>query len=362
MKANTLEWIGGVDGCLRLLDQRKLPGEEVYIECESTGQLYEAILTLAVRGAPAIGAAAGFGVVLACREAAAEDITTVEEFITFVGNKARYLESSRPTAVNLSWALQRVLKRAEEFIAEISLDSKGHSKDSIYALRETILDEARQIADEDARMCEAIGMYGCDLIKPCCAVLTHCNAGSLATAGEGTALAVMYEAKKRGTDFKVYVDETRPLLQGARLTAWELNRAGIEAVLLCDNAAGMLMKQGRVDLIITGADRIAANGDTANKVGTYSLSVLAARHGIPFYIAAPTSTFDMKIDSGQQIPIEQRDQSEVKEFEGVKTAPSDVAAYNPAFDVTNARDITAIITEKGLIEKPDKEKIAALLK
>jgi methylthioribose-1-phosphate isomerase len=362
MKVNTLEWIGGVDGCLRLLDQRRLPAEEVYIDCDSTGQLYEAILTLAVRGAPAIGAAAGFGLVLACREAAAKDISIVNKFIAFVRDKANYLESSRPTAVNLSWAIKRVLKRAEQFAAEKTKEIKANSKDLIDALRQTILDEAQQIADEDARMCEAIGVNGCGFIKPGSTVLTHCNAGSLATAGEGTALAVMYEAEKRGVDFKVYVDETRPLLQGARLTAWELNRAGIEAVLLCDNASGMLMKQGGVDLIITGADRIAANGDTANKVGTYPLSVLAARHDIPFYIAAPTSTFDMAIDSGDDIPIEQRDAIEVKEFANIKTAPTDVAAYNPAFDVTNARDITAIITEKGLIEKPDKEKIAALLK
>jgi len=225
-------------------------------------------------------------------------------------------------------------------------------------LRELVLAEANAIYQEDVDMCRRIGENGEKFIKQGAAILTHCNAGALATAGQGTALSVMFEAHKRGRKFRVYADETRPLLQGARLTAWELKQASINVVIICDNMAGWLMKQGKVDAVITGADRIAANGDVANKIGTYSLSVLAREHGIPFYIAAPSSTFDLNIKSGAEIPIEERTADEMMFFGDKRIAPDGVDIYNPAFDVTEARDITAIITERGVIEKPNARKIA----
>jgi methylthioribose-1-phosphate isomerase len=229
-------------------------------------------------------------------------------------------------------------------------------------LRECVFEEANAIAQEDIEMCRQIGIHGEKFIEDGFGLLTHCNAGALATAGQGTALSPMFEAHKKGRKFKVYADETRPLLQGARLTAWELQQAGIDATVICDNMAGWLMKQGKINAVITGADRIAANGDTANKIGTYSVSILAREHNIPFYIAAPSSTFDLSIKSGAEIPIEQRAADEVTGFAGTQTAPKDIAAWNPAFDVTDAKDIAAIITERGVIEKPDTKKIAEHLK
>jgi methylthioribose-1-phosphate isomerase len=269
---------------------------------------------------------------------------------------ADYLGSSRPTAANLFWALDRIKSKAEDFVAGGL--ATGRARTNLRELQEVVLGEANAICQEDVDMCRRIGENGQKFIKDGAGILTHCNAGALATAGQGTALSVMFEAHRKEKRFKVYVDETRPLLQGARLTAWELKQAKIDVVVICDNMAGWLMKQGKISAVITGADRIAANGDTANKIGTYSLSVLAREHGIPFYIAAPSSTFDLSIKSGDQTPIEQRSADEVRFLGDEKITPDGVEIYNPAFDITEARDITAIITERGIIEKPTRGKIA----
>ncbi len=349
MIVQALKWIDGVDGFLELIDQRKLPCEFIKLQCRDVQQLYEAIKTLAVRGAPAIGVAAAYGLVLALQEAAADDDLKVG--LALLEKSCEYLASSRPTGANLFWALERVKRMGEEFAA-------SRPKANLQALREAVLEEANAIYAEDVDMCRRIGKNGQKFIKDRAGILTHCNAGALATAGQGTALSVMFEAQKAGKKFTVYVDETRPLLQGARLTAWELEQADIEAMVICDNMAGWLMKQGKIDAVITGADRIAANGDAANKIGTYSLSILAREHHVPFYIAAPSSTFDLSIRSGAEIPIEQRGSDEVRFFGGKKIAPDGVGVYSPAFDVTEAKDISAIITERGVIEKPTQEKIA----
>jgi len=353
MIAQTLKWIGDVDGFLELIDQRRLPGELVTLQCRDIEQLYEAIKTLAVRGAPAIGVAAAYGPVLSMQKLTETD--DLQEGLEALSKSCEYLGSSRPTAVNLFWALDRVRKSAEKFVA----DNPGAT---LQSLREAVLAEANAIYQEDVDMCRRIGENGQKFIKDSSGILTHCNAGALATAGQGTALSLMFEAHKKGRKFKVYADETRPLLQGARLTAWELKQAGIDVVLICDNMAGHLMKQGHINAVITGADRIAANGDTANKIGTYSLSILAKEHGIPFYIAAPSSTFDLSIKSGDKIPIEQRAAEEVTTFGKTQIAPNEVKVYNPAFDVTNAANITAIITEKGVIENPNADNISSHLR
>ena len=351
MPIKTLTWTGETSGWLELIDQRLLPGRCEYLRCQTPQQLFEAIVTLAVRGAPAIGVSAAYGVCLSLRSCAG----TVSEAFEVVQGACDDLAASRPTAVNLFWALDRMRKAARIFMAD-------HPDCSIGVFKQALLDEAHAICAEDKAMCEAIGRNGADLIPDGGALLTHCNAGALATAGIGTALAPMYLAHENGKRFRVYVDETRPLLQGARLTAWELTRAGIEAVLICDNMAGSLMQAGNVNAIMTGADRIAANGDTANKIGTLGLSILAKHYGIPFYIAAPSSTFDLSIANGTQIPIEERNADEVRGFGNSKAAPENVAVFNPAFDVTPAENITAIITEKGVIESPNAEKITSLLK
>ena len=353
MIAETLKWIGEIDGFLEIIDQRLLPGEFVKIKCTDIRQLWDGIKTLAVRGAPAIGVAAGYGVVLGLQKSNAND--DIKKVLEQLNRSCEYLASSRPTAVNLFWALERIKKTAYDFIEK-------NPTANLIQLQKVVLSQANAIYQEDVDMCRKIGLNGCNVIKDGFGVLTHCNAGALATAGQGTALSVMFEAHKKGTSFKVYVDETRPLLQGARLTAWELKRAEIDAVLICDNMAGWLMKQGKINAIITGADRIAANGDSANKIGTYSLSVLAKAHNIPFYIAAPSSTFDLNIKSGKEIPIEERAATEVKNIGQTQTAPAEIDVYNPAFDVVDAANITAIITEKGLIEKPDIRKIAEHLR
>jgi len=349
MVVRTLEWIGGVDGFLELVDQRRLPGQFVKLRCRDTREVYEAIKTLAVRGAPAIGVAAAYGVVLGLQGPGPAD--GLAEGMRVLRESCEYLAASRPTAVNLFWALERVRRRAEELAAaEPGVD--------LQALRKVVLAEAEAIRREDVEMCRRIGENGQRFIKDGAGILTHCNAGALATAGQGTALSVMFEAHRKGRSFRVYADETRPLLQGARLTAWELQQAGIDVSVICDNMAGWLMARGMIEAVITGADRVAANGDTANKIGTYSLSVLAREHGIPFYVAAPSSTFDLSIDTGAEIPIEQRSEEEVTSFAGRRIAPAGVGACNPAFDVTPGRDIAAIITEQGVIEKPDAKSIA----
>ncbi len=344
-----LKWVGGVDGFLELIDQRRLPAELVKIQCRDIEQLYEAIKTLAVRGAPAIGVAAAYGLVLAMQNI--DTRCSMPDALECLKKAAGYLGSSRPTAANLFWALDRVGRKAKDFIA-------AQPNANLRELQEAVLGEANAICQEDVDMCRRIGENGEKFIKDGAGILTHCNAGALATAGQGTALSVMFKAHKKGKRFKAYVDETRPMLQGARLTAWELKQADIDVVVICDNMAGWLMKQGKISTVMTGADRIAANGDAANKIGTYSLSILAREHGIPFYIAAPSSTFDLGIKSGDQIPIEQRAADEVRFLGDERITPDGVDAYNPAFDVTEAQDITAIITEKGVIEKPTPKKIA----
>jgi len=349
MIIQAVKWIGSTDGFLELIDQRQLPGKFVKLRCREVKQLCQAIKTLSVRGAPAIGVAGAYGLVLALQKLdAAADL---QQGLTALAKAQNRLAATRPTAVNLFWALTRVKKSAEDFVA-------AHPAANLEKLRRNVLAEANAIYREDVDMCRRIGLNGQKFIKAGAGILTHCNAGALATAGQGTALSVMFEAHKRGKKFKVYVDETRPLLQGARLTAWELQQAGIDVTVICDNTAGWLMKQGKISAVITGADRIAANGDAANKIGTYSLSILAREHGIPFYIAAPSSTFDLSIKTGTDIPIEQRPAEEVSRFAGTQITPDGVAVYNPAFDVTEAKDISAIITERGVIEKPNVRKIA----
>jgi methylthioribose-1-phosphate isomerase len=355
MIVKTLKWVGGIDGCLEIIDQRILPGEYKIIRCSNVKQLYDAIKTLAVRGAPAIGVAGGYGAVLSLQGISKNSAFSPEQgwpshavsAVKLLKRYCQYLASSRPTAVNLQWAIERILKCAEKSEAE-TLDK----------LHKLVLAEANDICREDIEMCRKIGDNGARFIKSGAGILTHCNAGALATAGQGTALSVLYEAKKRGKKFTVFVDETRPLLQGARLTAWELKRAKIDTTVICDNMAAALMRDGKIDMVITGADRIAANGDAANKTGTYGLSVLAKAHGIPFYIAAPSSTFDLETKTGKDIPIEQRPADEIRFCGGKQTSPDGVDIYNPAFDVTPAQNITVIITERGVIEKPNKSKIA----
>ena len=346
MIIQAVKWIGDTEGYLELIDQRRLPLEFVKLRCRNVETLFNAIKTLAVRGAPAIGVAGAYGLVMALQKL---DVNaSVETALESLAKAREYLASSRPTAVNLFWAMDRAWRATS-------------SVESPRQLRKVVLREANAIYQEDVDMCRLIGQHGERFIKDGAGILTHCNAGALATAGQGTALSVMFEAHKKGRNFRVYADETRPLLQGARLTAWELKQAGIDVTVICDNTAAYLMKQGKINAVITGADRIAANGDAANKIGTYGLSILARQHSLPFYIAAPSSTFDLSIKSGAEIPIEQRSPEEVTTFAGTKTAPTGVDVYNPAFDVTDARDITAIITEKGVIERPDTKKIIECL-
>lgn len=344
-----VEWIGGIDGTLRLIDQTCLPGELVYLDCHDVDTVWEAIKKLRVRGAPAIGIAAAMGLVLGVRQRLAQG--AAGDLPATVTEVADYLRTSRPTAVNLFWALARMERTAD--------DLHGQPAPS---LLERLLTEAKAICAEDRAMCHAIGRHGAQLIPTGAGVLTHCNAGGLATADYGTALAVLFQAHETGKSIRVYVDETRPLLQGARLTAWELVQRGVPATLLCDNMAGLVMREGKVQAVVVGADRIAANGDTANKIGTYSVAVLARAHAIPFYVAAPSSTFDLSLASGAAIPIEDRDPQEVTHGFGKATAPAAIDVYNPAFDVTPAEWITAFITERGILRPPFGESIARTLR
>ena len=346
----TVGWVGdAAAGLVRLIDQTLLPTEFRQIDLRDVAGVWEAIKTLRVRGAPAIGVAAAFGVVLGARSGG---LDSVEQVRTSLREATAHLRTSRPTAVNLFWALDR-MDRAGDFATE-----------SPSMLLEHLLAEARAIAEEDKQMCRAIGRHGAELLADRAArgVLTHCNAGGLATADYGTALGVIFSAFERwGDALHVFVDETRPLLQGARLTAWELNRRGIPATLICDNMAAQVMKEGRIGCVVVGADRIAANGDAANKIGTYGVAVLAHAHGIPFYVAAPSSTFDLAIPSGDHIPIEQRDPSEITRGFGRQTAPDGMRVYNPAFDVTPARLIAGIITERGVIAPVTEDRVRAMV-
>jgi methylthioribose-1-phosphate isomerase len=344
----TLRWVGDRQGHLRLIDQTRLPVEFVEVECRDVETLWEAIKMLRVRGAPAIGIAAAYGVCLGLQTAPADDEAA---FFDRLEEVTSYLASSRPTAVNLSWALQRMKAKALQ----------GRGQKPIPEIADALLSEARAIHEEDRQMCRAIGRHGAGLLADGQGVLTHCNAGGLATADYGTALAVFFAAAESGKRIHVYADETRPLLQGARLTAWELKQRGIDVTLICDSMAAQVMREGRVQVVVVGADRIAANGDAANKIGTYGLALLAAAHSIPFYVAAPSSTFDLSLESGQQIPIEERDPREITHGFGRQTAPDGIRVYNPAFDVTPAKLIAALICEKGLIRPVTREVIAQVI-
>lgn len=321
-----------------LLDQRKLPTEEVYIVCDDYKSLADAIRKMVVRGAPAIGVAAAFGVVLG---GMGIGVGTYREFMVKLSKVCEVLEQTRPTAVNLRWALQRMYNVADQLV--------DHPLPEVI---EKLKIEAIKIHGEDVATNKRLGENGADLINNNDNILTHCNAGILATAGWGTALSVVYSAQAQGKKLHVYVDETRPFLQGARLTTWELKQHAIPTTLITDSMAGYLMQQEKINCVIVGADRIAANGDVANKIGTYSLAVLAHHHGIPFYVVAPRSTIDAKCPNGGHIPIEERDSTEVTHIRGVQIAPDQVAVYNPAFDVTPASLITAIITEQGIHKSP----------
>lgn len=347
MPVETVAWRGGIDGTLRIIDQTRLPERLRIVPIRSVKRLWDAISRLEVRGAPAIGVAAAFGPVIAARKSRAKDTTGL---LKSVLKAIETLRTSRPTAVNLSWALERMRKTAQRAI-----------RNSPREFRKKLLAGARRILDEDRAICRKMGRHGAKLIPEGARILTHCNTGALATAGCGTALAAMFEAHARGRKIHVFVDETRPLLQGARLTTWELMRSGLDCTLICDSTAAQVMKEERIDLVMTGADRIAANGDAANKIGTYSLSVLARHHGIPFYVVAPTSSFDLTLRSGEMIPIEERNAEEVTCGFGRRTAPRGVKVYSPAFDVTPHRNITAIVTEKGIIRNPTRKTVAVAL-
>lgn len=346
-EVRTIQWVGGCDGFIRLIDQTLLPVQVEYRDCKTVEATWEAIRSLRVRGAPAIGVAAAMGVVVGL-----QGCRTMAEFWPRLQQVTGHLRTSRPTAVNLFWALDRMERRARE--------EDGAS--SPQTLLDVMLREALAIEEEDRQMCRAIGEVGAALVVEGKGVLTHCNAGGLATADYGTALAVLFRAAELGKRFQVFADETRPLLQGARLTAWELQQRGIDVTLICDNMAAQVMREGRVQMVVVGADRIAANGDTANKIGTYGVAILAAAHGIPFYVAAPSSTFDLALATGDAIPIEQRDSREITHGFGKQTAPEGVKVYNPAFDVTPARLIAGIVTEKGLIGPVSADEILRVLK
>ena len=341
-------WIGDADtGHLQLIDQTLLPVEYLELHLRTVEAVWEAIKLLRVRGAPAIGVAAAYGVVVGCQTARA---ASRGEFDARLKHVVESLAGSRPTAVNLFWALDRLRRVAD---AAASLSSRE--------LLERLLAEARAIEVEDREMCAAIGRHGLPLLRGCSGVLTHCNTGGLATAGDGTALAIIFAAARENPSLQVYADETRPLLQGARLTTWELMQRDVSVTLICDSMAGWVMKEGRVQAVIVGADRIAANGDSANKIGTYSLSVLAKAHNIPFYVAAPSNTFDLTIPDGSHIPIEERISTEITHSFGRQTAPDGCRTYNPAFDVAPAANIAALITEKGVVQPVTTERIHAVL-
>ena len=351
MPVSTIDWTGDPakprEGKVRLIDQTLLPTELVHIECDDTEVLWEAIRMLRVRGAPALGIAGAMGVCLGVRDTPAG---TGEELVREVDEVASYLATSRPTAVNLFWALDRMKARARELAGK-----------PVEEMLVGLLAEALLVQKEDQEVCREMGRNGAALLPDEATILTHCNAGGLATADYGTALGVLYAAKEAGKKITAYADETRPLLQGARLTAWELVEAGIPTTVICDNMAAVVLRDKKIDAVIVGADRIAANGDVANKIGTYGLSVLAREHGVPFYVAAPASTFDLTLASGAEIPIEERPADEVARPFGCVTVPEGAEVYNPAFDVTPAANVTAIITERGVLRPPLAESIEKVL-
>lgn len=343
MPVETISW---KNGKVRFINQALLPGRVKFVDCDNTARLWKAIKTLEIRGAPAIGIAGALGVVLGAN---ASNEKRPDLFLRSLRKDIKYLASSRPTAVNLFWALARM-----ERVAESNLTKP------VDAVKRLLLKEALQILENDRKSCRAMARYGSRLVKTGDTILTHCNAGGLATADYGTALGVLFESKRLGKRIKVYADETRPLLQGARLTTWELLHEGIDTTLICDNMAASLMAKGKIDKIFVGSDRIASNGDAANKIGTYSLAVLARYHGVPFYVVAPVSTFDFDIKTGRSIPIEERDGDEVRTVMGKRIAPENVKVYNPAFDVTPNGLISAIITEKGIFRAPYSKSLSVM--
>ena len=332
-----------------MIDQRKLPAEEVYVRCKSAGEVARAIKTMVIRGAPAIGVAAAMGIAIGMRRSKA---TGTQKFAAEFHKICEQMAATRPTAVNLFWAIER-MKRAFADAAQA-----GASVDQI---KDRLDAEAQAIHDEDIANCRALGAFGADVVPSDARVLTHCNAGALATAGYGTALGVIRGAVEKGKKIAVFADETRPFLQGARLTAWELVRDGIDTTIITDNMTGALMRQGKVDLVVVGADRIAANGDTANKIGTYGVAVLAREHNVPFYVAAPLSTIDLDTPDGDHIPIEERSAREVTHVGGSRIAPDGARVWNPAFDVTPHRLIAGIITERGIFRPPYSESLRKAL-
>ena len=340
----TLEW---TDEGVCFIDQTKLPTEEIYVTCKSYEEVADAIRTMIVRGAPAIGVAAAMGVALGAKQSLA---TTLPEFERHFDNICNELAATRPTAVNLFWAIQRMREKLED-LRSLPVDE----------IKVGLIAEAHRMHVEDIAANEAMGRYGAVLLPASGGVLTHCNAGALATAGYGTALGVIRAAVASGKKLNVFADETRPFLQGSRLTAWELMKDGIPTTLIADNMAGAMMKLGKIDAVVVGADRIAANGDVANKIGTYSVAILAKEHGIPFYVAAPTSTVDLNTPNGSKIPIEQRSSTEVTHLAGKQIAPDAVRVENPAFDVTPNYYITAIITERGVAKAPYQESLKVLV-
>lgn len=334
------------DGTLHLIDQTKLPNEQCFVMCKTYEEVAAAISDMIIRGAPAIGVASAYGIALGALSVNTDSKQLFFEKLNLI---CHTLRKTRPTAVNLFWAIDRVYNTALE-----------NRHKSIENIKTAILNEACKMDAEDVNTNMAIGKHGCPLIKEGWTILTHCNAGSLATCDYGTALGVIRAAHFSGKNIRVIADETRPYLQGARLTAWELKEDGIPVTLICDNMAGYSMKLGKVDCVIVGADRIASNGDTANKIGTYSLSVLARENSIPFYVAAPVSTIDYRLKSGDEIPIEERSPEEITHIKGIQIAPSGIDVFNPAFDVTPGSYITGIITEKGVAYPPYEESLALL--
>jgi methylthioribose-1-phosphate isomerase len=323
-----------------MIDQRKLPMQEVYVRCRTAAEVARAIKTMVIRGAPAIGVAAALGLALGMRRSAA---TGTQRFAAEFYKLCELMAGTRPTAVNLFWAIDRMKRSFAEAI---------EAGESVEQIKDRLASEADRIHDEDVQSCRAMGAFGAQVVPAEARILTHCNAGALATAGYGTALGVIRGAVEAGKQVAVFADETRPFLQGARLTAWELARDGIDTTVITDNMAGALMRQGRVNFVVVGADRIAANGDTANKIGTYAVAVLARQHAIPFYVAAPLSTIDLKTPDGEHIPIEERSPKEVTHIGGSQMAPAGVRIWNPAFDVTPHDLIAGIITERGIFRPP----------
>jgi methylthioribose-1-phosphate isomerase len=323
-----------------MIDQRKLPAQEIYVRAKSASEVARAIKTMVIRGAPAIGVAAAMGIALGMRKSKA---TGTQKFAAEFQKICDLMAATRPTAVNLFWAIDR-MKR--------TFASAVQAGDSVDQIKDRLDAEAQSIHDEDVASCRALGAFGADVVPADARILTHCNAGALATAGYGTALGVIRGAVEKGKRVAVFADETRPFLQGARLTAWELVRDGIETTIITDNMSGALMRQGKVDLVVVGADRIAANGDTANKIGTYTVAVLAREHRVPFYVAAPLSTIDLDTPDGAHIPIEERNPKEVTHVAGSQLAPEGARVWNPAFDVTPHELIAGIITERGIFRPP----------